>query len=141
MELMVTVAVAAAIFGIGVPAFSDFGKNGRLTGAANETLLTFMTARKEGTLLFAQQQGRASARKEDNRDAGYATVPNWPVIVKMVEEAAAVQFTPVEQDIATAIGTAVTNVQQKKQSPKEALDGALQTGQAALDQYWSTRKR
>jgi type IV fimbrial biogenesis protein FimT len=47
MELMVTVAVAAAIFGIGVPAFRDFGKNGRLTGAANETLLTFMTARNE----------------------------------------------------------------------------------------------
>jgi hypothetical protein len=32
-------------------------------------------------------------------------------------------------------------VQQKKQSPREALDGALQTGQAALDQYWSTRQR
>lgn len=104
-------------------------------------LLSFMTARKEGTLQFAQQQGRASARKEDNRDAGYASVPNWPVIVKMVEEAAAVQFTPVEQDIASAIGTAVSNVQQKKQGPKEALDTALQTGQAALDQYWSTRKR
>ena len=47
MELMVTVAVAAAIFGLGVPAFREFGKNGRLTGAANETLLTFMTARNE----------------------------------------------------------------------------------------------
>jgi multiple sugar transport system substrate-binding protein len=104
-------------------------------------LLAFMTARKEGTLSFAQQQGRASARKEDNRDQGYAGVPNWPVIVKMVEEATAVQFTPVEQEIATALNTAVTNVQQKKQSPKEALDQALQTGQAALDQYWSTRKR
>ncbi len=47
MELMVTVAVAAAIFGIGVPAFRDFGKNGRLTGAANEMLVTLMTARNE----------------------------------------------------------------------------------------------
>jgi multiple sugar transport system substrate-binding protein len=104
-------------------------------------LLSFMTAQKEGTLSFAQQQGRASARKEDNRDSGYAGVPNWPVIVKMVEEATAVQFTPVEQDVATAINTAVSNVQQEKQSPKEALDQALQIAQAALDQYWSTHKR
>jgi prepilin-type N-terminal cleavage/methylation domain-containing protein len=47
MELMVTVALAAAIFGIGVPAFRDFGKNGRLTGAANEMLVTLMSARNE----------------------------------------------------------------------------------------------
>ena len=104
-------------------------------------LLSFMTAQKEGTLWFAQQQGRASARKEDNRDASYSGVPNWSIIVKMVEEATAVQFTPVEQDIGTAIGTAITNVQQKKQSPREALDQALQTSQAALDLYWSTRAR
>lgn len=47
MELMVTMAVAAAIFGLGVPAFREFGKNGRLTGAANEMLVTVMTARNE----------------------------------------------------------------------------------------------
>jgi type IV fimbrial biogenesis protein FimT len=47
MELMVTMAVAAVIFGIGVPAFREFGKNGRLTGAANEMLVTLMTARNE----------------------------------------------------------------------------------------------
>jgi maltose-binding protein MalE len=104
-------------------------------------LLAFMTAHKEGTLAFAQQQGRASARKEDNRDPGYSTVPHWPVIVKMVEGAAAVQFTPVEAEIAGAINEAVANVQQKKQGPREALDQALKAGQAALDQYWSTRAR
>jgi multiple sugar transport system substrate-binding protein len=104
-------------------------------------LLSFMTAQKEGTLWFAQQQGRASARKEDNRDASYTSVPNWSIIVKMVEEATAVPFTTVEQEVATAIGTAITNVQQKKQPPKEALDQALQTSQAALDLYWSTRTR
>jgi prepilin-type N-terminal cleavage/methylation domain-containing protein len=47
MELMVTLAVAAAVFGLGVPAFREFGKNGRLTGAANEMLVTLMTARNE----------------------------------------------------------------------------------------------
>jgi type IV fimbrial biogenesis protein FimT len=47
MELMVTLALAAVVFGIGVPAFREFGKNGRLTGAANEMLVTVMTARNE----------------------------------------------------------------------------------------------
>jgi type IV fimbrial biogenesis protein FimT len=47
MELMVTLALAAVILGIGVPAFRDFGRNGRLTGAANEMLVTLITARNE----------------------------------------------------------------------------------------------
>lgn len=104
-------------------------------------LLSFMTGRKEGTLWFAQQQGRASARKEDNRDASYAKVPNWTAIVKMVEEAVAVTFTPVEQEISGAVNGAINNVLQKKQGPKEALDQAVQVGQAALDDYWRTRGR
>jgi type IV fimbrial biogenesis protein FimT len=47
MELMVTLALAAVILGIGVPAFRDFGLNGRLTGAANEMLVTLNSARNE----------------------------------------------------------------------------------------------
>ena len=47
MELMITVALAGVILGIGVPAFRDFAKNGRLTGAANETLVTLVAARNE----------------------------------------------------------------------------------------------
>ena len=47
MELMVTLALAAVILGIGVPAFRDFGLNGRLTGAANEMLVTLNMARNE----------------------------------------------------------------------------------------------
>jgi prepilin-type N-terminal cleavage/methylation domain-containing protein len=46
-ELMITVALAAVIFGIGVPAFRDFARNGRLSGAANEMLVTLVTARNE----------------------------------------------------------------------------------------------
>jgi type IV fimbrial biogenesis protein FimT len=56
MELMITVAVAAAIFALGVPAFREFGKNGRLTGAANEMLVTLMTARNTAV----RQQVRTS---------------------------------------------------------------------------------
>ena len=46
-ELMITIALAAVIFGIGVPAFRDFSRNGRLSGAANEMLVTVTTARNE----------------------------------------------------------------------------------------------
>jgi type IV fimbrial biogenesis protein FimT len=47
MELMVTLSLAAVILSIGVPAFRDFGRNGRLTGAANEMLVTLIAARNE----------------------------------------------------------------------------------------------
>jgi len=47
MELMITLSVAAVILGIGVPAFRNFGLNGRLTGAANEMLVTLITTRNE----------------------------------------------------------------------------------------------
>jgi type IV fimbrial biogenesis protein FimT len=47
MELLVTLALAAVLMGIGVPAFRDFMRNGRLTGAANELLVTVVQARNE----------------------------------------------------------------------------------------------
>jgi type IV fimbrial biogenesis protein FimT len=47
MELMMTLALAAVILGIGVPAFRNFAQNGRLTGAANEMLVTVISARNE----------------------------------------------------------------------------------------------
>jgi len=46
-ELIITIALAAVIFGIGVPAFRDFARNGRLSGAANEMLVTLVMARNE----------------------------------------------------------------------------------------------
>ncbi len=47
MELMVTLALAAAVMTVGVPAFRNFAANGRLTGAANETLVALVSARNE----------------------------------------------------------------------------------------------
>jgi type IV fimbrial biogenesis protein FimT len=47
MELLVTLAVAGVLLGLGVPAFRDFMRNGRLTGAANELLITMVSARNE----------------------------------------------------------------------------------------------
>jgi len=68
MELMVTVALAAAIFGLGVPAFREFGKNGRLTGAANEMLVTIMAARNEAV----RRQVRTSFCPSSTPDADLA---------------------------------------------------------------------
>ena len=68
MELMVTLAVAAAVFGLGVPAFREFGKNGRLTGAANEMLVTLMTARNEAV----RRQVRPSFCPSSTPDADLA---------------------------------------------------------------------
>jgi type IV fimbrial biogenesis protein FimT len=68
MELMVTLAVAAAIFGLGVPAFREFGRNGRLTGAANEMLVTLMTARNEAV----RRQVRTSFCPSETPDADLA---------------------------------------------------------------------
>jgi type IV fimbrial biogenesis protein FimT len=42
---MIVLALAAVLLGIGVPAFRDFARNGRLTGGANELLVTIVSAR------------------------------------------------------------------------------------------------
>lgn len=47
MELMVVLTIAGIVFGLGVPAFRDFTRNNRLTGAANELLITVVSARNE----------------------------------------------------------------------------------------------
>jgi prepilin-type N-terminal cleavage/methylation domain-containing protein len=47
LELMMTIGLASLIAGIGVPAFREWTQNGRLTGAANEMLVTIVTARNE----------------------------------------------------------------------------------------------
>jgi type IV fimbrial biogenesis protein FimT len=47
MELMVTLAVAGVLLSIGVPSFREFQRNGRLTGAANDSLMAVLAARNE----------------------------------------------------------------------------------------------
>lgn len=47
MELLVTLTIAGVLLGLGVPAFRDFMRNGRLTGGANELLITMVQARNE----------------------------------------------------------------------------------------------
>jgi type IV fimbrial biogenesis protein FimT len=47
MELLVVLTIAGIVFGFGVPAFRDFTRNNRLSGAANELLVTVVAARNE----------------------------------------------------------------------------------------------
>jgi prepilin-type N-terminal cleavage/methylation domain-containing protein len=67
-ELMITVALAAVIFGIGVPAFRDFALNGRLSGAANEMLVTLVATRNEAV----RRQTRTSFCPSDEPDSAGA---------------------------------------------------------------------
>jgi type IV fimbrial biogenesis protein FimT len=47
MELMVTLAIAAAIIGIGVPSYREFSRNSRMVSVANDILGGVLTARTE----------------------------------------------------------------------------------------------
>lgn len=47
IELMVTIVVAAILIGIGIPSFSDFIKNGRITGQRDTLFTSLMLARSE----------------------------------------------------------------------------------------------
>ena len=47
MELMIVLALAAAIFAIGAPSFNEFRRNNRLTGIANDFLGAIQVARGE----------------------------------------------------------------------------------------------
>ena len=47
MELLVTITLAGVLLGLAVPAFRDFTRNNRLSGAANELLITIVQARNE----------------------------------------------------------------------------------------------
>lgn len=64
-ELMITVTLAAVIFGIGVPAFRNFALNGRLSGAANEMLVTLVTTRNEAVRRQARTSFCPSAEPTD----------------------------------------------------------------------------
>jgi type IV fimbrial biogenesis protein FimT len=46
-ELMIVMALAALILGIGAPSFSEFRRNNRLTGAGNDFLSALLLARTE----------------------------------------------------------------------------------------------
>jgi type IV fimbrial biogenesis protein FimT len=69
MELMIVLALAAAIFAIGAPSFNEFRRNNRLTGIANDFLGAIQVARGEAI----KQQVPVAVCPSDNATDADAT--------------------------------------------------------------------
>jgi prepilin-type N-terminal cleavage/methylation domain-containing protein len=69
MELMVVLALAAVILGVGAPSFAEFRANNRLTGAANDYLAGILSARSEAL----KRQAPVALCPSDNPDDPDAT--------------------------------------------------------------------
>jgi type IV fimbrial biogenesis protein FimT len=69
MELMVVLALAAAIFAMAGPSFRDFQRNNRLTGAANDVLSAVITSRAEAL----RRQVTVSMCQSDSPESTSAT--------------------------------------------------------------------
>jgi type IV fimbrial biogenesis protein FimT len=78
MELVVVLALAAVIIGIGVPSFRDFQRNNRLTVAANDVLGMVITSRAEA---LRRQQVISMCPSADPlaEDAVCGSGPGWIV--------------------------------------------------------------
>jgi type IV fimbrial biogenesis protein FimT len=77
-ELMMVLALAAVILGIGVPNFRDFQRNNRLTVAANNVLGMVITSRSEALRRQAVVSMCPSAAPEDD-DATCGAGSGWIV--------------------------------------------------------------
>lgn len=64
-ELMLTIAVAAVILGIGVPSFREFTRNSRMVSVANDFLGGIQTARTEAIKLQLPKGGVAICSSQD----------------------------------------------------------------------------
>jgi type IV fimbrial biogenesis protein FimT len=71
-ELMITIAVAAALAAVAVPNMRDFIRNGRLTGAANDLLRSTQIARSEAI----KRQQVVAVCASANPDAANPTCSN-----------------------------------------------------------------
>lgn len=78
-ELMVVLALATVILGLGVPSFRDFQRNNRLTVAANDVLSMLMASRAEALRRQTVVSMCASASSPDDADATCGAGNNWLV--------------------------------------------------------------
>lgn len=76
MELMVVLALAAVILGIGVPNFRDFQRNNRLTVAANDVLGLILSSRGE-TLRRQVIVSMCTSADPDAEDPDCGDGPGW----------------------------------------------------------------
>jgi type IV fimbrial biogenesis protein FimT len=69
MELMVTLAIAAAVIGIGVPSYREFSRNSRMVSVANDILGGVLTARTEAIKRQISGKGAISLCPSDDPTA------------------------------------------------------------------------
>jgi type IV fimbrial biogenesis protein FimT len=74
VEMMVVVALAAVIFAIAAPSFTEFRRNNRLTAVANELLGAIQTARTEAI----KRQASVAVCPSDNPEAMAALCTTGP---------------------------------------------------------------
>jgi type IV fimbrial biogenesis protein FimT len=84
MELMVTLAIAGVVLGIGAPSFRDFLRNNRLTSAANDFLAATQVARTEA---IKRQQPVSVCPTDDPTDPAAGCVAgdfnSWIIFVDL----------------------------------------------------------
>lgn len=73
MELMVTLAIAAAVIGIGVPSYREFSRNSRMVSVANDILGGVLTARTEAIKRQISGKGAISMCPSDDPEAAQPT--------------------------------------------------------------------
>ena len=78
-ELVVVLALAAVILGVGVPNFRDFQRNNRLTVAANDVLGMVITSRAEALRRQITISMCSSAEPEAEEDAECGDGSGWIV--------------------------------------------------------------
>ena len=79
-ELIVVLALAAVLLGIGVPSFRDFQRNNRMTVAANDVLGMVITARTEA-IRRQQTVSMCTTAEPDDEDATCGDGSGWIVFL------------------------------------------------------------
>jgi prepilin-type N-terminal cleavage/methylation domain-containing protein len=79
LELIVVLALAAVILGVGAPSFRDFQRNNRLTVAANDVLGMVITSRSEALRRQITISMCSSANPEEEEDAECGEGSGWIV--------------------------------------------------------------
>lgn len=76
IEIMVALAVAAVLIGVGLPAFNTFVDQQRMTTTANDFVLAIQYARSEASRIGGPVSVRAANAADDSNEWG----PGWCVV-------------------------------------------------------------
>jgi ABC-type glycerol-3-phosphate transport system substrate-binding protein len=141
-------------FGVALPPYGPKDNGGKSyirggwsygipTGAkyASESweLVKWLSATKEASGWFMQEQLRPSPMKAVNEDKYYVEkLPQaWPQLLKAMEKDVAVPVTPVDGEIDKVLNQLMTDVDAKKGSVRDLLKQAATDIQRELDTFWA----